>query len=72
MIFTTGRYYVSRAGTRYRCIEGWGPLPKFIDDDGVTIVQAPDGRYRFDRVDHVRDIVAEEPLSNLLLDHPKT
>ena len=56
MAFAIGKEYPTRDGRIARRIAGWGQLPTF-ELDGRTIVQAADGRYRFDGIDNPRDIL---------------
>jgi hypothetical protein len=60
MKFTVGHFYLDRAGNEWQCIKSsYGSLPTFIGMNQKIIVQNINGRYRWDDIEHERDIIEE-------------
>lgn len=58
MKFEIGQFYVDRVGGTWECIKPvFGSLPTLRNDEGKTIVQNVTGKYRFDDLEHDRDII---------------
>ena len=63
MKFEIGHIYLDRIEREWVSVKPiFGNLPTFQSKGGVVIVQAPTGRYRWDDVDHERDIISEKAL----------
>lgn len=60
MKFIIGNTYFDRANNEWECIRSvFGSLPTFKGHNGKVIVQNINGRYRFDDIDHERDLIGE-------------